>query len=474
MRFLNRNAEMARLSDLAERPDAGLAVVWGRRRVGKTRLLLEWVAKHDGLYTVADQSASEVQRRYFAEALAERFPGFHEASYPDWGALLRRAAQEAAAQSWRGPLILDEFPYLAAASPELPSVLQRWLENEASKARLLVALAGSSQRMMQGLVLARNAPLYGRATEALQIEPLLAGYLGEGLNLSDPQECVRAHAAWGGMPRYWELAAECPGGLEAAVDRCVLDPLGPLHREPDRLLQEETPPAVALRPILDVIGMGAHRLSEIAGRVGQPATSLARPLARLVELGLVQRETPHGEPEKGGKRALYRIADPFVRMWFRVVAPHRALLAQAPAEARLRLWREAAGALVAEAWEELCRSCIARLSGGDSALAKLGPWEPAGRYWLGGEAEWDVVARSIDGSRLLVGEAKWSDAPVDSAGLRSIAGDLEGKGVPPVAKRKVEVIRAVFVPRAAKGSEIPEGCQLVEAAEVLAALRQKR
>jgi DNA-binding IclR family transcriptional regulator len=274
------------------------------------------------------------------------------------------------------------------------------------------------------------------------------------------------------MPRYWELAAECRGGLDAAVDRCVLDPLGPLHREPDRLLQEEMPPAVSLRPILDVIGMGAHRLSEIAGRVGQPATSLARPLGRLVDLGLVQRERPYGEPEKGGKRAIYRIADPFVRMWFRVVAPHRAQLAQAPAEARLQLWREAREALFAEAWEDLCRLSVARLNGArpKSSLARLGPWRPASRCWLASEAEWDVVAHSGDGRRLLVGEAKWSAQPATAAGLRAIAAELAAKGAPPVAKHDEEVVRAVFVPRVAKGTETPEGCHLVGAAEVLAAL----
>ncbi len=473
MRFVNRKNEMARLNDLAKRGDAGVAVIWGRRRVGKTRLLLEWVAGHGGLYTVADQSAPEVQRRYFSEALAARFSGFHEATYPDWGALLRRLAQEAAAHSWRGPLVLDEFPYLAAASPELPSILQRWLENEAAGAKLVVALAGSSQRMMQGLVPSPSAPLYGRAAEALQIEPLLPGYLVEGLELSDPLDGVRTYAAWGGIPRYWELAAECIGNLDSAVDRCVLDPLGPLHREPDRLLQEETPPAVSLRPILDVIGLGAHRLSEIAGRVGQPATALGRPLGRLMELGLLRREIPHGEPEKGGKRALYRIADPFVRMWFRMVAPHRALLAQAPVEVRLGLWREAREALFAEAWEELCRACVARLSAGKSPLAGLGPWAPAARYWSAGGPEWDVVARSVDGRRLLLGEAKWSGRPVSAAELAGIAAELEAKGVPQVAMRRTEVVRAAFVPRleSAAAAAVPAGCHTVEAEEVLSVLR---
>ena len=101
--------------------------------------------------------------------------------------------------------------------------------------------------------------------------------------------------------------------LDRAIDDLVLNPLSPLHEEPDRLLREDLPPAVALRPVLDAIGLGAHRVSEIAARIQTPATSLSRPLQRLMELDLVQRETPFGAPSASARRSLYKIADPFCR-----------------------------------------------------------------------------------------------------------------------------------------------------------------
>lgn len=146
-------------------------------------------------------------------------------------------------------------------------------------------------------------------------------------------------ALWGGVPCYWELAEPFGTDIDNAVDALVLDPAGPLHGEPDRLLREESPPATALRPLLDVIGNGAHRVSEIAGRLGKPTSSLSRPLASLMEMGFVRRDTPFGSDPKSGKRSLYRIDDPFLRLWFRVVAPHRAALAGAPRETRLAYWR---------------------------------------------------------------------------------------------------------------------------------------
>lgn len=157
----DRDRELERLDALVRR--GGLAVVWGRRRIGKSPLLVEWTRRHQGLYIVADQSAPHVQRRYLAESLATRLPGFADVDYPDWTALFTRMTRESANARFAGPVMLDELPYLVAASPELPSVLQRWVDHEAGD--LSVALAGSSQRMMQGLVLDRHAPLYGRARE---------------------------------------------------------------------------------------------------------------------------------------------------------------------------------------------------------------------------------------------------------------------------------------------------------------------
>ena len=468
MRFLDRENEMSRLNALVGRHAAGLVAVWGRRRVGKTRLLVEWCQAHEGVYSVADMSAETVQRRYFAEAVAQRLPGFKDVEYPDWPALLRRLSQDARATGWRGPLVLDEFPYLVASSPELPSILQSWIDREASTGGVLVAIAGSSQRMMQGMLLEASAPLFGRALEALDLRPLPAGLIGVALGLADPVAMVRSYAMWGGIPRYWELAEPFGDDLDGSVDALVMDPLGPLHREPDRLLLEEMPPAVSLRPLLDVIGAGAGRLSEIAGRLGQPATSLTRPIARLVELGLVKREIPFGESEKTGRRAIYRINDPFFGFWFRVVAPHRAELAGATPPARLELWARLREGLFADAWENLCRGAVSRLAG-ISKLAARAPWLPARRWWRGNAPEWDVVTTASDRSVALLGEVKWSGKPFEDDELEKLARTVVGRCSPPDLPR--EVIRVVFVPATVSGmTRTRGGVLVVDAGAVLGSL----
>lgn len=461
MQFLDRRKEMDRLDSALLRSGA-FAVIWGRRRIGKSRLLIEWSRRHEGLYTVADQSAPPMQRRYLAEAVAERFPGFADVEYPDWRSLLMRVAAEADRAGWQGPWVLDELPYLVAADPALAGVLQNWLDRP--ERRLGLVVCGSSQHMMHGMILDAAAPLYGRAAEAFPVGPLPPGHLAEAFPPGRPRDLVTAYALWGGIPRYWELAEPFGNDIETAVDTLVLDPTGPLHGEPDRLLREETPPATSLRPLLDAIGNGAHRVSEIAGRLGKPASSLSRPLVSLTEMGLITRETPFGADARSSKRSLYRIDDPFLRLWFRVVAPHRAALAVAPRETRLTYWRRHRPHLESLAWEELCRMAVPLLHRSDTTLARMGPWEPAQRYWQGNEPEIDVVARSVDGKRLLAGEAKWTTRQLDAS--RTVA-HLSAESLPGAAD--AEVCKALFVPeRGAADSET--GVHVVDAATVMGLL----
>src|SRR5262245_55319030 len=421
MNFIDRDEELERLTALSKRCEGGLAVVTGRRRVGKTRLLVEWVERSDGVYFVADQSSAEVQRRYLVAALAARLRGLDGVTFADWRSVLTGVAERATEAKWMGPLVLDEIPYLVLQAPELPSVLQHFIDHEAKRARLTVAIAGSSQRMMQGLVMTASAPLFGRARELLVLGPLPPDYAREAFATRD---LLGAWTAWGGIPRYWELARDERGAIASRVEQLVLDPLGPLHREPDHILLEEVPSALEVRPVLDAIGAGAHRVSEIAGRMGRPATSLSRPLDRLIGMGLAVRETPF--EEAGSKRALYRITDPFFRLWFRVVAPNRGPLAtMTPAARRALLARHWPG-LLGQAWEELCRSTVPR----------LGDWSGASRWWHGNAPEWDVVAESTDRSKLLLGEVKMSASQHD-------VDRLVDRPPPEFAGRRT-IIRALF------------------------------
>lgn len=414
--FLDRQDELRRLNSALRAADPSLAVVYGRRRCGKSTLIQRIVRPQD-VYLLADQSDPALQIRAMAEAVEKAIPGFAAATYPSWDAILTTLADRVRD---RLSLMIDEFPYLVQGASELPSVIQRLLDRPGPK-RIDWLLCGSSQRMMHGAVLDRSAPLYGRAREILKIRPLAAGWITDALNLSS-EEGVRAYSFWGGIPRYWELAAQF-GTSEEAVSALVLDRNGVLHEEPHRLLQEEMRTSVQAKSLLVAIGSGCHRLSEIAARLNRPAVSLSRPLALLMDLGFVRRDIPWGESTRSTKRTLYRIADPFMRFYFRFVTPHQSLLELGQTDAVREKVMSSLTSHLGDTWEDLARDSVSFLRiGGET-------WGSASRWWGNGRdgkaMEIDVVAESLDGKALLVGESKWT---ATSREAESIAERLTERG----------------------------------------------
>lgn len=404
--FLDRHEETARLQRFCRRSQTSLAVLYGRRRCGKSRLLLEALPPEKSIYYLADEREAPLQRAALAQEIARHLGSFADVIYPDWNPLIERWFAEAAPQS---VLVLDEFPALVGQARELPSILQRHLDRRPTRGCHL-ALCGSSQRVMQGLVLDRTAPLFGRAVEILKVRTLLAGWTVDALQFGDAIKTIEAYSFWGGVPRYWELAADYANTDEALRD-LVLNPLGVLHNEPDALLLDELSETAQSASILQLIGQGCHRLSEIAARLGKPATSLVRPLQRLVELELVARDRPFGSHERDSKRTFYRLSDPFLRFWFRHVGPRRSLLQARQVQRVYRQLQPEMAQHCGSVWEDLARESVvvSDLCGQE--------WNPAQRWWGSGTdgkpLEIDLVAESVDGRNLLLGSVKWERTRVE-------------------------------------------------------------
>ncbi len=353
--FLNRDRERERLGRAIESSTGSFCCLYGRRRCGKSRLIREVIPKDTSVYYVGDRREAGLQRSALAAAISLVIPHFEDALYPDWDALLNRWWRDAPPGS---VLALDEFPYLVSASPELPSLLQKAIDRYASKAVHLI-VSGSSQRMMQGLVLDEAEPLYGRAREIMLIEPLAPGWLPKAFGPADWPNLLSAYAVWGGVPRYWELAADY-ASLWDAVESLVLDPLGVLNREPAHLLSDDMRDIVQASSILAVVGQGCHRLSEVAARLGKPATSLTRPVHRLIQLGLLRRDIPFGHSARSSKTTLYVINDPYVAFWFAFVEPNRSRLGAGAISAVRRSIRHAFPQHADAVWEQTVRAAVPR------------------------------------------------------------------------------------------------------------------
>lgn len=317
--LLARDHEWRRLVAEFEAPGPRLALVLGRRRVGKSFLLTRFVRAAGGLYYQATKKTEREQLRALSLALSARFDdaALRRATLPDWDALLEYVTEKAGEEPF--VLVLDEFPYLANAAPALPSILQQWWDHRLAGSAVKLVLSGSHISAMKRLVEA-DQPLYGRRTLRLDIRPF--DYLDTARFVPNWNERDRLalYAIFGGLPGHLALVNPAQT-LRDNVAAHVLDSRGRLHDEAAHMFDAFLGEADVHYSIIEAIASGQQRWSRIASRVGKQATALARPLDWLMQMEAVTRTAPvTAYPKPSPKLTRYRLADPHLAFWHLFVA----------------------------------------------------------------------------------------------------------------------------------------------------------
>lgn len=418
--FVDREVELQALHKISERRGAQFLVVYGRRRVGKTTLLIEWARRSNlpALYWVAARESSVLLLRSFSQAIyARAAPGrtidplF---SYPSWEMALREAA--ALAQTQRLLLIIDEFPYAAQLEPALPSLLQNAWDHVFKSTQVVLVLAGSQVGMMIDS-LSYHAPLYGRTTAQLSLKPLPFRALKQFFPRYGAEQRVAVYAMLGGIPAYLEKFSD-DVSLATNVREQILASTSIFQQEALFLLQDEVRDVTNYLAVIRAIGEGAHTLDEITLHAGLAKNHTSTYLARLQELTFVQRQTPATLPkDKRTTQGRYVLDDAFLRFYFRFLAPNRMLLEQGLTSRLWELISEGLRPFIGQtAFEEICRTWVV-----EQAIAGQLPFLPdiVGRHWSS-DVEIDVVAINWRQRQLLLGECKWGVDEVGSAVIESL------------------------------------------------------
>ncbi len=427
--FFDRDLEFAALRRALHSDKAELIVVYGRRGVGKSELLIRAIEGHRGLYY---QATAEVITQQLVDLAAEarRAAGDHIIvgnlesldRFLDTMVILAQADPRVPF-----PLVIDEFPYLAEAAPGLETTLQRWWDrNRLSAPNLKLFLAGSQVSWMKEHTLAEHGPLQNRRTGQLEVASL--SYLHAALFYPRlaPADRVRAYGIWGGLPGYLN-ELNSPVDLWEAVARTLLRPEARLSVEPDWLRFTDLRADRTYTSIVRAVAMGAHRPSDIARAIGRSgAAEAGPPLNRLIEAGIIDRVTALGSADTSRARTRYEVADPFLAFWYRFIDPRRGAIRRLRTPERAT---EIAAEIAAEiddyiarsVFERICREWVWEASASGVLPAELNIGEVS--TWWGGrdgrQDEIDVVALSSNRHGVLYGECKWSVAPMD---LRDLGG----------------------------------------------------
>lgn len=405
--MLGRADELNILEGLYESDRFEFAIVYGRRRVGKTTILEEFARRHASLFFPAQAKNDALNLQDFSLAAQRFFDGTPLAAFPNWGRAFEYVGEKS--QGSRTVVIIDEFPFLAEENPAIKSILQHVIDHDWHNRNILLILCGSNVNFMEREVMGYQSPLYGRATSHIEVLPF--DYLDSAQFLASygREQQLVSYGILGGIPRYL-VEFDDRQDVAENIQRRILANGAFLKEEPQALLRMEVREPARYNSILQAIAEGANKGVEIAGRIHEEQPTVAKYLGTLKSMRLIRKRVPCGDPA-GSKRGIYELADNFLRFWYRFEFSNREYYELlGPRDASLEilgLMNDYMGL----AFESVCEQYLRR-----AARARMLPFVPChlGKWWGNNPAtrkqdDIDVLALSKDGTQGLFCECKFKN-----------------------------------------------------------------
>lgn len=407
--FVDREQELQTLQAEYDRPGSALVVLYGRRRVGKTTLISEFIREKPALFFLASEESEAQNRAVFKEKTAEFLNNdlLRSAEVKSWDILFRTILDKPFDR--KPVIVLDEFQYLGKSNPAFPSIFQRIWEEILKDRSVMVILCGSLISMMESQTLSYSSPLYGRRTAQIRLKQIPFAYYHEFFPEKSRRELIEWYAVTGGVPKYIELFSGSQD-LYQAIQTNILNRSGYLYDEPHFLLQQEVSEVGSYFSIIKSIAAGNQKLSAIAATLKVKSTSLTKYLKTLIDLDILAREVPVTEPNpERSKKGLYKIRDNYLRFWFAFVYPNMSFIESGHSALVLEKIRKSlVKNHIAFVYEDVCQERMWDLN-----AANVWPFHfsKLGRYW-DAKHEIDLAALDPDGKNLILGECKYWQEPV--------------------------------------------------------------
>ena len=415
--FIGRVREVAALDRLYESNKFEFAVIYGRRRVGKTALINHFIDDKESIYFMVVESNEKQNLENFSKSIIEYSSGIEaETSFLSFQAALEYVFK--LSERKRLILVIDEYPYVARSSKSLASTLQLLIDKYKDTSQLMLILCGSSMSYMEDEVLAYKSPLYGRRTAQMKIQPFSFEETCRCFkNFSDEDKAL-AYGIVGGTPQYL-LQMDDRLSIEDNIKNTYLNPISFLYEEPTNLLKQEVREPSIYTAIITAIAVGASRMSDISNKVGEDSNICANYLKSLINLGIVKKETPYGE--KTSRKSIYSIEDNMFRFWYRFVPNNNSVIMRGAADIVYRRIEPQLSEYMGAVFEEICKQYLWKLLlDGNSPVefSELGRWwgnDPIEKK----QTEIDIMGEQ-DKKTALFGECKWTNEKVDLGVLETL------------------------------------------------------
>ena len=415
--FIGRSRELNKLNALYNSNQFEFAVFYGRRRVGKTMLINEFIERKKAVYYMAVEGTKKenltgLSKAFLQDSLA---PLSQFGDYEDLLAYI----DQLALTGERYIIAIDEFPYLAASYPVISSLLQKHIDHCWKSSNLFLILCGSSMSFMEEQVLGYKSPLYGRRTAQFKIHPFTFFEARQMLTAFTSEEQAVLYGVTGGIPEY--LSRINPSiSLDKNLIELFFDESGRLFEEPVNLLKQELREPATNHYIISAIAGGASRLNEIAGKAGLETSGCSNQIASLIALGIIRKETPVTEPATS-RKTIYRLEDSMFLFWYRFVRPNISGITRGIGETiYYQMVTPNISDFMGHIFEDICIQYLYH----PQIYATL-PFLPGsiGKWWGNNpvakrQEEIDIMA--VQDDQALLGECKWRNADINMEILRQL------------------------------------------------------
>ncbi len=408
--FIGRKTELQQLNTLYKQDKFQCVIIYGRRRVGKTTLINEFIKDKDAVYFTGIESTSKDNLENFSRSIAALNNANTDNApvYKDFRSALIDI--DALAQNRKIVLVIDEYPYLARSYRPISSLLQELIDTKfKNNANLFIILCGSSMSFMEKQVLGYQSPLYGRRTAQFHIRPFTfyeaAAYYKNFNNV----DLAVIYGITGGIPLYMSFITDTLS-LKDNIINTFLTPSGYMYEEPFNLLNQELREPAMYNAIIRAVATGSSRISEIASKVGIENAAATSYIDKLIELGIIEKEVPAGTAGKS-RKSIYGIKDGMFRFWYKFIPENNILVQRNMPEAAWTNIKPHINEYMGKVFENICADYLL-----ENYTNLPVQFQNFGRWWgnnpkMKREEEIDIVAASND--KAILCECKWRNEKTD-------------------------------------------------------------
>lgn len=419
--FVGRERELKALKDVYDKNGFGMTIIYGRRRVGKSTLIKEFIKGKRVIFYTATKVGAEKNLEFFSRQVLDVLdPAMSSATVSSIESMFDIISNKVSDDK-KTILVIDELPYWAEKDEALLSILQKYIDSQWASKNMMLIICGSALSFMENKVLSEKSPIFGRRDSQIKLEAF--DYRDSALFVPDysAEEKAICYGVTGGVAKYLSLF-DAAKSLDENIIRLFFNTDGYLFDETRNLLIQEFSDVTLVNNIIEQVASGENTLNNIASKVHEKDTTVLYSLEKLIDVGLIEKKNCITE-EKNKKKTQYVLKDHMFKFWYQFIPKAVSVIEMGQGKAYYeKVVKPQIHSFMGSVFEEMCRYYTLEkgIQGAyGSFLTQTGTWwgveqivDDDGKKHVQ-SADIDVVGISSIDKTAVIGECKFKKEKID-------------------------------------------------------------